>query len=104
MGAFQEENIPVEWEAKFRSQYLFADLCSQAEILQDWNLHNYVCGEAENLIWRTFGSIIPYLRMKACSKCSFLRTKIIITSTKCIYKYPELINKQVLFTQRTSLV
>ena len=29
-----------KWEAKFRSQYFFVDLCSEAEILQDLNLHN----------------------------------------------------------------
>ena len=32
-----------KWEAKFCSQYLFVGLYSEAEILQDLNLHNSVC-------------------------------------------------------------
>ena len=39
-----------KWEARFHSQYIFVGLCSEAEILQDVNLHNWVCLE-KGKVW-----------------------------------------------------
>ena len=47
-----------KWEAKFRSQYLFAGSCSDVEILQDLDLHNYVCVE-NGTVW--FGAVLEVL-------------------------------------------
>ena len=47
-----------KWKAKFRSQYLFVGLYSEAEILQDLNLHDYFCVE-QGQFW--FGALLEGL-------------------------------------------